>query len=473
MHSALSELVRREPVTVPLDATIRQALETMERAHVGSIVVTDADRRVPLGVFTLGDLVRRVTLPGGDLAQPIATVMTSGLVALGPGATAHEAALLMARSRVRHLVVVEADGRLRGLVSQNDVFGLQQVGVKEISVAIQGATGVEALRAAALGIRRLAGALMAQGIGAETLTQFLSTLNDLVTVRAIELTVDELELPTVPMCWIALGSEGRLEQTFSTDQDNGIVFEADGEDVDRVREALLPFAREVNRKLDACGFALCKGEIMAGNPRWCLTLDEWKREFSRWIQAPDPRDLLNAAIFFDLRPVYGRAALADALRASILRGAAERPLFLRLLAQNALECQPPLGFLGGFVFDGRARELPHTLDLKMYGSRPFVDAARILSLACGVPQTSTAERLRAADAAVRFGAEDLAGILDGFYFIHLLRLRSQCRPGTTEAGANRLDPDDLNELDRQMLKQAFRQARRLQGRLVREYGLAS
>jgi CBS domain-containing protein len=473
MHSPLSEIVRREPVTVRLDATIRETLETMDRAHVGSIVVTDPERRFPVGVFTLGDLVRRVTLPGGDLEQPIAAVMTSGLVALQPGSTAHEAALLMARKGVRHVLVVEDDGRLRGVVSQNDLFGLQQVGVKEISVAIQAARGVEDLRAAALGIRRLAGALMAQAIGAETLTQFLSTLNDLLTVRAIELTVDELEIPTVPMCWIALGSEGRLEQTFSTDQDNGIVFEAEGADVDRVREALLPFAREVNRKLDACGFALCKGEIMAGNPRWCLTLDEWKREFSRWIHEPNPRDLLNAAIFFDLRCVYGKEALAEQLRGTVLQAAAERPLFLRLMAQNALACQPPLGMLRGFVYDDRVKEFPHTIDLKMYGSRPFVDAARILSLACGVPQTSTAGRLRAVDAVVHFGAESLAGVIDGFYFIHLLRLRNQCRPGMAGGGANRVDPDELNDLDREILKQAFRQARTLQGRLVREYQLGT
>jgi CBS domain-containing protein len=471
MHSCLSGIVRREPVTVPLDATVREALETMERAHVGTVVVTDRERFTPVGVFTLGDLVRRVTLPGRDLAQPVATVMTSGLVALGPNATAHEAVLLMARKRVRHVVVVEGDGRLRGVVSQNDLFGLQQVGVKEISNAIQAASGVEALRSAALGIRRLASTLMAQGIGAETLTQFISTLNDLVTVRVLELTADELEVPTVPMCWIALGSEGRLEQTFSTDQDNGIVFEAGEGDVEHVRQALLPFARAVNDRLDACGFVRCRGDVMAGNPRWCMTLAEWTRTFSHWIHEPDPRDLLNAAIFFDLRPIYGSEVLAERLREWLLGAAAERPVFLRLMAENALQCRPPLGIFRDFVYDGASKELPHTLDLKMYGTRPFVDAARILSLAHRVPHTNTAERLRAADDAVGFGAESLAGVIDGFYFIHLLRLRNQCRPGVPAGGMNRVDPRDLNDLDRQVLKQAFRQARRLQARLALDYQL--
>jgi CBS domain-containing protein len=470
MYSPLLAIIRREPITVPLDATVRETLETMERMRIGSIIVADPQRRVPLGIFTLQDLLRRVTLPGGDLQQPIACVMTSGLITLKPQATAHQAALTMARNGVRHVVVVDGDGRLLGIVSQEDLFALQRVGVKEISNDIAAARGVEGLRSAALGIRRLADRLMAQGISVETLTHFISTLNDLLTIRVIELTADEFELPTVPMCWIALGSEGRLEQTFSTDQDNGIIFEADGADAEHVRQALLPFAQAVNKKLDACGFPSCKGNIMAGNPQWCLALGEWRRTFSSWIYEPQPQALLNSAIFFDLRPIHGSEALAEQLREWLLSAAAHQPLFLRLMAENALQCQPALGAIRDFVYD-RSKEFPHTIDLKMHGSRPFVDAARILSLANGVPHTSTAQRLRAVAETVHFGTENLAAIIDGFHFIHLLRLRNQCKPQGMPGGANRIDPEDLNELDRHVLKEAFRQARKLQNRLVLDYRL--
>jgi CBS domain-containing protein len=470
MYSPLSDIVGREPVTVPLYATVRTALEIMERLRVGSIVVTDRERRFPVGIFTLRDHVRRVTLPGGDLAQPVASVMTSGLITLTPQASAHQAALLMARSGVNRIVVVEEDGRLVGVVSQTDLFGLQQVGVREISAEIQQARDVESLRVAARGIRRLALGLLDQGIGAETLTQFVSTLNDLLTIRIIEATADEIERPPVPMCWIALGSEGRLEQTFSTDQDNGIIFEAPSGEAEQVRAALVPFARAVNEKLDACGFPLCQGGVMASNPEWCLTLEEWQEKFSRWIHAPAPKALLNAAIFFDLRPIHGREALAERLRAWLLGAASERTLFLRFMAENALECQPALGTFRDFVTD-RSKEFPHTINLKTHGSRPFVDAARVLALAHRVPHTSTAERLRGIDEVVSFGEERLSALVDGFYFIHLLRLRRQGRPGTSVAGANRVDPRALNDLDRRVLKEAFKQARALQSRLRLDYGL--
>ncbi len=470
MYSPLSAIVHRDPVTVPLQATVRSALETMEQGRLELVVVTDAERRWPLGVFTLRDLVARVTLPGGDLQQPVAAVMTAGLTTLPLEATAHQAALAMARSGTRLVVVVDDAARLAGVVTQDDLFGLQRAGVGEIGKAIQAAQDLETLRPVGPAIRRLADGLMAQGIGPETLTHFISTLNDLLTIRVIELTADRFDLPPVPTCWIALGSEGRLEQTFATDQDNGLIFEADPADAERVRQGLLPFAREVNRALADCGFALCPGEVMAGNPRWCLTLEEWQRAFGGWIATPQPQALLNASIFFDLRPIHGREALAERLRAWVLAAAARAPLFLRGLAEAALRSRPALGLFRRFAHTPSS-EFPRTVDLKARGSGPYVNAARVLALAHQVPHTSTAQRLRALAAVLPLDPHELAAAVDGFHFIHLLRLRSQCRPGAAPGAANRLDPRELGDLDQHILREAFLQALRLQQRVALDFQL--
>ena len=315
----------------------------------------------------------------------------------------------------------------------------------------------------------MADTMLGQGVAAEQLTHLISTLNDLLTLRIIELTHDEFELPQVKWCWVALGSEGRYEQTLSTDQDNGIIFDPDGADAETLRRLLLPFADSVNRKLDACGFPLCKGGIMAGNPEWCLSLEEWRGKFARWIQTPEPKALLNASIFFDFRPLYGDEELSHSLREWLLEASGKATLFLRLMTENALQCQPPLGLIRDFTFDNN-KEFPHTIDLKMHGSRPFVDAARIFALANGVAVTSTAQRLRGAAEATSLGA-DIEAMIDGFYFIQQLRLRHQQGLKGEEAGANRIDPDALNELDRFILKEAFKQARKLQDKLKLDYRL--
>jgi CBS domain-containing protein len=117
------------------------------------------------------------------------------------------------------------------------------------------------------------------------------------------------------LCWMALGSEGRFEQTLNTDQDNAIIFEVPaGMTADQVREKLLPVARRINETLALCGFPLCRGEIMASNPKWCLSLEEWKRTFNGWIGGGSPESLLNASIFFDFRALYGAEHLAEELR---------------------------------------------------------------------------------------------------------------------------------------------------------------
>ena len=74
--------------------------------------------------------------------------------------------------------------------------------------------------------------------------------------RIIELTLEEFSPPKVDWGWLSFGSEGRFEQTLSTDQDNGIIFEADDRDADQVRKSLLPFAESVNRKL----WVACKNQ---------------------------------------------------------------------------------------------------------------------------------------------------------------------------------------------------------------------
>ncbi|MEK7737871.1 MAG: putative nucleotidyltransferase substrate binding domain-containing protein, partial [Pseudomonadota bacterium] len=237
-----------------------------------------------------------------------------------------------------------------------------------------------------------------------------------------------------------------------------------------LRQVFLPFAAEVNQRLDACGFRLCKGNIMAGNPELCLSLEEWRGKFSGWMHVASPQALLNATIFFDFRPIYGAESIADELRDWLLSKCAGEKLFLRFMAENALQVGPPLGIIRDFGFDG-SEKYPHTLDLKACGSRLFVDAARIIALAYGVAHTGTAQRLRAVAASMHFAKDDLAAMVDGFYFIQMLRLRHQQGNATNPESANRIDPDMLNHLDRLILKEALKQARKLQSKLRLDYQL--
>lgn len=466
MASPLATVMRKEPVTCSPNTPIRAVLESMRTHRIGSMVVISADG-APLGIFTLRDLVDRVTLAAEALEQSISTVMTAEVFTLPPGATVYDGALAMLRRGIRHLLVVER-GKLVGLVSEKDLFSLQRVSMRQLAGAIRDARDIEHLVEFSQEIREHARKMLGQGVAAEPLTQFIASLNDLLTQRIIDLEFADARTEGVRFCWIALGSEGRYEQTFFTDQDNGIIF-AGSEAAEITRSRLLPAAQRVNQALDRCGFPLCKGDIMAGNRRWCLSLDEWRHRFANWIDSGEPQALLHGAIFFDFRALHGDAALADSLREWLMDHAAHTPRFLHQMVGNALRNRPPLGVFRDFVTSG-GTDHPGTIDLKLNGSTLFADAARIYSLSAGIAHTNTCERLRRFGVLRKLPHVEVQAWVDSFLLIQSLRLRQQHLNTLQRVPmSNRVNPGHLNLLERKTLKEALKQARTLQTRLAFDY----
>lgn len=130
--------------------------------------------------------------------------------------TAQDAALLMARHGIRHVPVTREDAVV-GMVSERDLFALQRLSLKQVSMAIRAAPDAQALERAAREVRRLAAALLGQGVQARQLTALISHLNDLLTRRLLEIKAHAHGIRLDRLCWLALGSEGRSEQTVATD----------------------------------------------------------------------------------------------------------------------------------------------------------------------------------------------------------------------------------------------------------------
>ena len=190
---------------------------------------------------------------------------------------------------------------------------------------------------------------------------------------------------------------------------------------------------------------------MARNPRWNLPLGDWRQVFSDWIRTPEPRALMNASIFFDFRPVYGHVDLAFELRDSIFADIDKQPLFLNLLAANALENPPPLGFLGNLLLE-TGGDHKNEFDLKARGMMPLADAARVLTYERRLSAVGTLERFDA-----------LAELADGpgavaaeaaFAYGWMMALRG--RQGLAHCDSGRfVDPAALSSLERKSLKLAF------------------
>lgn len=465
----LSSLLREAPVTgVRSDTPLGQALALMEQRQIGSVLVTDAAER-PVGILTRHDMVSRIILPQVSLEAPISQVMSTPLHTLDVSASALDAALLMSRRGIRHVPVTRGE-RVVGMVSERDLFSMQRLSIKQAGASARKAADLGELQAAAADIRQLAGRLLAQGIDARHLTALISHLNDVLTVRAVELAAMQHGADLGRCCWLAFGSEGRHEQTIATDQDNGLVFESD--DPERDRPAWLAFARAVNETLDACGYPLCRGNVMASNPACCLSPAEWCARFEHWIEHGAPEDLLNASIYFDFRPLAGHAALTRPLRNAVTPGAARSPRFIKQMADNAMRNRSSLDWRGSI--DTHEIAGRKVFDLKAQGTAVFVDLARLYALAHGIAETGTRARFEAAAAFLGAPLHESESWSSAFEFLQLLRLQVQLR---SDAGAvqsqhnpNLIEPEVLNDIDRRMLKECLRVQRRLRQRVQLDYG---
>jgi CBS domain-containing protein len=463
LESRVGDLALKKPLTIGPNKSLREALTLIHEKKVGSILVVE-DGQTILGILTRYDVLSRVTLRNLDLSTPISAVMSTDVKTLTVEDTVEKAGLLMSRLHIRHLPVLDR-GELVGIISERDLFSLQRLSLSNISSAIRGTDELAQLKKCADDIRQFARNLLGQGIQARQLTTLISHLNDALTARLIEIYAAKHQLNMTQFAWIALGSEGRSEQTIATDQDNALVF-SDTE-LESQRAIYLCFANEVNQALDECGYPLCKGNIMASNPKLCLSQQEWLTRFSRWIEQGNPQDLLNASIFFDFRALAGNEDLLIPLKDYVRTRAAATPRFIKLLADNSLITRVPINWFGGIEFtdiDGKK-----TIDLKLQGTAIIVDVARIYSLAHGIEVTNTRERLATVGRALNIPESESAAWITAFEFLQTQRLTVQIGEARITGNPNVVDIDQLNSVDRSILKEALLKVRSLQQLLQLDY----
>ena len=470
LNTRLGELAMRHPVTCSPQTALREAVRLMHEQQVGSIVIVN-EHKAPLGIFTLRDLRQVVANGIEDFDQAIDAHMTAGPFYLSPDHSAFDAAIAMTERHIAHVCLVK-EQRLCGVVSERDLFSLQRVDLVHLARTIRHAPRLDTLINLRGEISQLVERMLAHGASSTQITHIITLLNDHTVCRVIELVLAERGDPGVAFTWLCFGSEGRREQTLHTDQDNGILFEAkDAAEAAEIRQRLLPIAQQINHHLAACGFTLCKGNIMAGNPELCLSRAEWARRFSAFIREATPQNLLASSIYFDLRAVWGDEQGCQHLRRTILTQVADNRLFQRMMADNALRHRPPVGRFREFVLERKGGDKA-TLDLKVQGLGPFVDGARLLALAHGVEAINTLERLRQLTTLGVIEPLDGAAYEEAYHFIQQTRMQQhQLQTRQNRPYSNRVDPDQLNQLDRRILREALRQAQRLQSSLALRYQL--
>jgi len=464
------DLVKRKPLTcLPYQETSFVA-KLMAREGCGSIVVVDVQNR-PQGIVTKSDMTDRILAKGKTGSEPIRTIMSAPVFSVAPEELCFNVLFKMARFNCHHICVVEGMS-LSGIISQHDLIILQGSNPLAVINDIQKQTTVQGVARLVNAMDQMVKRLLSSGASSKEIAAVVSECNDHLTRKIIVLTEEALSEegighPPVPYCWLALGSEGRKEQTLRTDQDNAIIYSdpEPGSEQD-IHNYFLRLAQGVVSGLESCGFPLCKGGIMASNPQWCRPETVWRHYFSSWINKASPEDLRNCTIFFDFRPLAGEAVLAQKLQTFLNHNIEKNRAFLRHLSTNALYNGPPIGFLRALVVE-KTGDYKNELNLKMSGLVPVVDAIRVLSLSEQINATNTLNRLEAITRKKLLSKDMAEDIKEAFNFIMFLKINHHIMQKEKEIETiDYINPKALSKLQRKSLIEAFHVIRDLQGELT-------
>jgi CBS domain-containing protein len=413
-----------------------------------------------IGIVTDRDFAQKVVAQALPLDRKVTEIMSSPVVAVEASERLFHALLAMVSRNIHH-VLVTRQGIPAGVLTAHDLMVLQGKSPLNVVRFVEAQTNVQDLAKANNSISGLLPLLLREGAKASQVTRVVAEINDRLIVKILQFAEAKLGPAPVPYCWVVLGSEGRREQTFKTDQDNALVY-ADSEDEPSAREYFAQLAAFSQDALAACGYPPCPGNYMASNPRWRQSLRAWMTYFHEWITQAELHGTEDALIFFDMRPVAGDFSLYQTLATRNREWLKNAGMFKSVLACVSTSHKPPLGFFRNLVLE-RSGEHKNQLDLKLFGTGPIVDAARVFALDAGIEHTNTSDRLSALSSGPEKDPTIFQDMQEAFEFLTLLRLECQLRQVREGKDlSNYITPDGLTNLQRSLLKEAFRAAARAQ-----------
>lgn len=359
---------------------------TMSKKKIGAMLVESEG--LPIGIITDKDLRNHIATGEFGIAAPASAIMSSPVLTYLPDLTVTRAQMAMMREGISHLCLTE-DGtdktKVVGILSKHDVMVSLGDNPAVLIKAIKRCRKVKQIKRLRKSITHLLVGYLRENLPMGLIAKIITELNDACLVRVIEISLRKIgKPPPARFTWLAMGSQGRSEQMLQTDQDNALIFENVPEDqLPEVARYFLELSELVVKGINGIGYEYCPADMMASNPKWCLSLDEWKNLTARWVINPGADEVLMSSIFFDYSITYGDKELAGELSDFILGTIAKYPIFLHHLAKGALQSPSPTGFFRQFLVeqDGQHKD---SFDLKRRGLMPLIDSARVLTLQHGV-----------------------------------------------------------------------------------------
>lgn len=455
-------------ITCSTKDTIDTVATIMAEKRISALVVLN-EESYPVGLITETDLVTKVLTKTYSFMLPLTAgeVMNPDLVILPPEAFFYQALLAMVRHQNKHVAILD-DGRLMGIVTVRDLVKSRSTGALTIVDSIETQTTIQGLNKANVEVDKVLTALVAEKAAVPEIFEVITEFHDRLTRKVIEICETEMVtqgygLPPVSYCWLTMGSGGRKEQTLRTDQDNALVYEDVSPDhYPEIDEYFSILSGKIVEGLARCGFALCKGDVMASNPKWRGPLKDWLRKVDNWLTELEKDNIRMLTIFLDFRFIYGKKVLADTLREFIFKKFRESPIALHELVVDDVYYRIPLGFFKQFITE-KSKEHRNEIDLKKSACVHVVDCIRVFTYRDRIIETSTLGRLKELTTSGVIPQDDAEFYQAAYESLMMFRIRENLRKASLgQEPDNYINPYNLSKRESMALKEAIQAVNRLQ-----------
>lgn len=461
------EVYKKDLFAYKTDMTALQIALLMKEKNVSGVVVSDND--VPVGMVTDRDLRNKVLAKGLDPSLVyLSSIMSEPLIKVKEEDFLSEAVYKMLKNCIHRLVVVDEGGKLLGVITDTHIIRFHADASLYFMKDLESASSMDDIKLINNNMLKYITNLFNAQTKPKDLVRLISYLNDLIISKVIKLLIEhQVPALTNKFAFLVLGSEGRMEQTLKTDQDNAIVY---SDELDENELKILEnFSVKLTDSLVDIGFPTCPGGIMAKNVFWRRSLSDWGETVKGWVSVPTPDNILNYSMFSDLRTAYGDIDLEKRLKERVINVTAKNQVFLAHMANNVLRFKPPLNFLGGFKVEKKG-EYTGKLDIKMTGIFPLTEGIKILALEAGIMDGGTSDKIDKLIGKNIVPDDELYEVDASLNFFIYARLKSQIKQVSLGLEpTNYIDPLQLNEVEREKLKVGFSMVKTFQNFLAERY----
>ena len=314
------------------------------------------------------------------------------------------------------------------------------------------------------------------------LQEICTTVRDAIAERALELSRKKLYFSgtycDLPLALLAVGSDGRREQTLFTDQDYLFLHGLGNEDSAQSEEHMADYFGMLGSlfaiKMEEAGISKCSGGIMPVNNDWRGSLPQWQQRLTTMFlfERNDwERNIVNLIALMDTRFVCGDEDIGYYFGKMVRARARNNPQALQQMARIVSSMKLSKGFLGRFFIEAEGAHKGE-FNLKLLAWMPLVMSIRLLAVSVGIEETSTVGRIKRLKADGHLSEKMATELHDAYHIITGLRISRQLqRMKKIIADDSYINPYELPDSEREKLKSAIGSIDELQNMLRSRFSM--